>query len=648
MIIRKEHALALIATRKDELEDHPIHQLSTNVEAEPFIELEFANLMRMERPLEYTLTYWGRALANIIKEMVDKNIIDHPSNWDERYRWIGSEILMMIETAIKNDDIPGELTLSELEKRGFIEERKIEKKGVFKVINKYAKDIYNVFVNTHPKLIVNKELYEYIKNMPAGPTNSSRLPAGGRFPLILESMRLIAFSVPTSDIYNVTGLGQYIKEACKYIAPAFDILISEDIMLSVEKIVDYGVEELTDTEKEFLMACAYINGDGELLPAGENLLEAYRIWKEHEFKPVKTFNVDLIDIELLKGIKESWDKHKENPEILPTSDTLIDILLYRPAKEYKHLFNYYGRRIYQDIGYQRKEEIKKKFEDVKTVEELFKSFYEKGNRWREKMGDVVQESLYTLESFNLIHAEELNEKKVYYLTEFGNKVLEDIDKRGIRDIPSTSVKAITITNREFGSPNINWYEEAKDRLLIGVAEPTEAGKFYADLAYNIRRLPHITRFELKVLQTIPEKGFFISDVYSKFDETWQEEISYALNKLEARGYIDILQNEAIILTEAGKLIKRALSGTPEGFANPITPLAVRVLEALREVGTVYTKEHKIRVLPKNIKKAVKISGLDPVTFGKEMLILRASKLAGKSSVNEAGLMILEALDLLNE
>ncbi len=647
MIIRKEHALALIITREDELNKHPIHQLSTDSEATPFIELEFANLMRMERPLEYTLTYWGRALANIIKEMINNNLIDHPSNWDEKYRWIGSEILMMIETAIKNDDIPGELTLNELEKRGFIEERKIEKKGIFKVINKYAKDIYEVFINAHPKLIINKELYEYIKNMPAGPTNSSRLPAGGRFPLILESMRLIAFSVPTSDIYNVTALGKNVKEACNYIAPAFDILVSEDIMLSVEKVVDYGTEELTDTEKEFLLACAYINENGDLLPAGEYILEAYRIWKEHEFKPVKTFNVDLIDIELLKGIRECWDKHKDNPEILPTSDQLIDILLYKPAKEYKHLFNYYGRRIYQDIGYQRKEEIKKKFEDVKNVEELFKSFYEKGNRWREKMGDVVQESLYTLESFNLIRTKELEEKKVYYLTEFGKKVLEDVDKRGVRDIPSTSVKAITITNKEFGAPNINWYEEAKDRLLIGVAEPTEAGKLYADLAYNIRRLPHITRFELKVLQTIPEKGFFISDVYSKFDETWQEELSYALNKLEARGYIDILQNEAIALTEAGALIKRALSGTPEGFANPITPLAVRVLEALREVGTVYTKEHKIRVLPKNIKQAVKISGLDPVTFGKEMLILRASKLAGKSSVNEAGLMILEALDKLN-
>jgi hypothetical protein len=139
----------------------------------------------------------------------------------------------------------------------------------------------------------------------------------------------------------------------------------------------------------------------------------------------------------------------------------------------------------------------------------------------------------------------------------------------------------------------------------------------------------------------------VKDVYELFDETWKEEVEYALNKLEARGYIDILQNEAIVLTEAGKLIKRALSGTPEGFANPITPLAVRVLEALRKVGTLYEKEKKVRVLPKNFAEAMKLSGLDPDSFEKELIVLRASNLIGKNSINEAGLLILEALEKLN-
>jgi len=28
----------------------------------------------------------------------------------------------------------------------------------------------------------------------------------------------------------------------------------------------------------------------------------------------------------------------------------------------------------------------------------------------------------------------------------------------------------------------------------------------------------------------------LEDVYAKFDESWKEEVTYALNKLEARGF----------------------------------------------------------------------------------------------------------------
>ncbi|WP_163327669.1 DUF505 domain-containing protein [Desulfurobacterium thermolithotrophum] len=647
MVIRKEHALALLRIREEELKKAPTCQLFAKSEEPPFIELERMNLVRMERPLEYSLTYWGRVLANLIDDMIQKGLIEHPSKWNEEFRWLGSEIIMMIETAIENEDIPGPLTEGELEKRGFIEERKVEKKGTFKAINKYAKDIYEIFKNAHPRLIIDRDLYQYIKDMPEGPAESSMLPSGGRFPLLMGAMRLLAFSVPTSDVYALTALGKEIKKACEYLAPSFETVISEDIMNSLAKVIDEGIEALTEEEKEVLMALAYIDNNGEILPAGEHLLEAYRIWKERSFKPVKSINVEILDAELLKAIQEVWKHHENDPSVMPTVDELVHYMLYKPTKEYKDLIEHYGRRLYQDLGYQKKEEIKNKFSEVKTVEELFKSFYEKGNKWYEKMYDVIQESLYTLESFNLIHAEEKEGKKVHYLTEYGKKVLEDMERRGVREIPAVAVKAITITNKEFASPNVDWYKKGVDAQLIGGGEATEAGKMYAEMAYQIRRLPHITRFELQVLHKLPEKGFFVKDVYEQFDETWKEEVEYALNKLEARGYIDILQNEAIVLTEAGKLIKRALSGTPEGFANPITPLAVRVLEALSKVGTLYEKEKKVRVLPKNFKEAMKLSGLDPDTFEKELIVLRASNLIGKSSINEAGLLILEALEKLN-
>ncbi len=659
MLIRKEHALALMAIRGGEKKGEEVHQLTDERQVPPFEELELQGLVRMEKPLSYTLTYWGRALADLIEKMASEGVIEHPSDWDDEFRWLGSEVLMMIESALKNDGIVmtesalksggvvEQLMLSELRKRGFVKEEKVEKKGQFWKINEFARDVFQIFENSRPRLLVSRELYEYIRKMPSGPAESSMLPAGGRLPLILESMRLIAFSVPTSDIYTMTALGKLIKQACETLAPSFETVISEDILLSLEKLIDEGFESLSDSEKEVLLACAYVDAQGNLLPAGEYLLEAYRVWKERTFRKVKTINVDILDAEILRGIDEVWKHHESDPSTLPTVEEIVHYLFYKPLKEYKKLLEHYGRKLYQDLGYQKKEEIRKKFKEAKTVEELFKSFYEKGNEWFKKMFDIVQESLYTLESFNLVKAQEFEGKKVHRLTEFGKKVLEDMKQRGFREIPSVAVKAITISNKEFASPNVKWFEEAAKAYLVGGGEPTQSGKLYGELAYSIRRLPHITRFELAVLHKIPEKGFFVKDVYSLFDKTWHEEIEYALNKLEARGYIDILQNEAIITTDVGKLIKRALSGTPEGFANPITPLGVRVLEALRQVGTLYVKEKKVRILPKNIKEAVKLSGLDPETFEKELIILRNAGLVGKSSINEAGLLILEALKALN-
>ena len=651
MLIRKEHAIALFDLLKHEREreNTSIHYTITPEREPIFQELEFQNLTELYNPLEYGLTYWGRALVTILEEMVEKGLIPHPEHWDDNFRWLGTEVITMIADAIENRDLPGELTEKALEERGFIEVRKEEKKGEYKAINQYAKDIYEIFKNATPRLEISKELAEYIKGTPVGPNESGKLPEGGRYPELLESMRLIAFSVPNSDIYAFTGLGKAVKEALQYIAPSLPVLISEDILYSLVKILDEGFENLTDTEKETLWELGLVDEEGNFYPGGEKLLEVYRLWKDKEFPPVKTFNIEILEAELLKTIDYIWnEEYTKNPEIVPTTEQIVHFLLEKPLKEYKHLVEYYGRKINQDFNYKKKEEIRKKFAEVKSVEELFKHFYEKGNEWYEKLYDVVQEALYTLEAFGLITTEEHKGEKVHKLTDHGKEVLEDMKQRGIREITSTAVKAITITNREISAPNVDWYNQAVEEKLVGAGEPTVAGKLYSRLAYEIKRIPHITRFELQVLHKIPAKGFFLKDVYAQFDETWKEEVTYALNKLEARGYLNILQNEAVILTEVGQLIKEALAGVPEGVAQPLTPIAVRILEALRKVGSLYVKEERVRILPKNIEEALRLTGLDKKTFDKELVVLRVAGLIGRTSINKAGLMVLKALELLNK
>ena len=151
-----------------------------------------------------------------------------------------------------------------------------------------------------------------------------------------------------------------------------------------------------------------------------------------------------------------------------------------------------------------------------------------------------------------------------------------------------------------------------------------------------------------VLHKIPEYGMFLDELFKEFDETLKEEIQYAVNKLEARYILDVLPNNGIRLTEAGKLLKKALSGVPEGIANPINPVIVRILQAIKQVGNLYVKEKRVRILPKNWEKAIKLSGLDKETFEKEIAVARLAGFIGKTSIHESGLEVLEAVELMNK
>ncbi|WP_029523111.1 DUF505 domain-containing protein [Persephonella sp. KM09-Lau-8] len=650
MVIRKEHALALLNAKSQE-EKGLACQITIKAEEDPYVELELQNLLEQgNSPIEYTLTYWGRNLVYILEEMIKKGLIKHPSEWDDRFRWIGSEVIAMIEAAILSGGLTGEETFEPLKQRGFAQEVHEEKKGWFKEINEYAKAIYDIYTKAKPRLVISKELGSYIASMPTGPAETKMLPEHGRFPLVLESMRLISFSVPNSDVYTLSGLGQAVQKVVQTMAPSLETIINEDYMYALLKVLDSGMDALTPQEAEVLEELAFIDAEGNILPAGEALLEVYKLWSEREYRPVKTFNLETLDEELLIGIEKVWEKNKTNPEIVPTAEEIVHYLMEKPLKEYKHLIEFYGRMINQAMGYQKKEELKKKWAELFTIEDLFKHFWEKGNQWYEKLYDTVKESLYSLEAFELVKSEidEKTGKTVYKLTNHGKRVLQDIKEKGVREITSTAVKAISITKTEFGAPNYHWYEEAVNEHLVGGGYPTKSGQLYEELAYSVRRLPNLTRFELMVLHKIPEYGMFLDELFKEFDETLKEEVQYAVNKLEARYILDVLPNNGIRLTEAGKLLKKALSGVPEGIANPINPVIVRILQAIKQVGNLYVKEKRVRILPKNWEEAIKLSGLDKETFEKEIAVARLAGFIGKTSIHESGLEVLEAVELMNE
>ena len=646
MIIMKEHALALLAVKEALRKGEPTYKVKEKTrEEEVFIELEAQNLVRLKNPLEYVLTYWGEALVSLLHEMIDKGYIPHPETWDEHFRWIGSEIISMIYSTIVNDGRAGEKIEHALAERGFLEEKEIPKKGKIKTVNDYAKRIYEIYEEITPRLEISKELAEYIRKMPPGPAEKSMLPEGKHFPLLLESMRLIAFSVPNSDVYALTGLGQAVEQALRLMPLSLETVISEDILEDFILALDEGIEKLPEAGQEVLFALGLFDDKGNLLPPGEKLLEVYRLWKKGQYGFHRTFNLEVFEEEILKTIDKLLKKHQEQAGPLPTKDEIVSEMFLRPLKEYKHLLGFYGRRINQDFNYKKKEEIKKKFEELKTVEDLFKHFYEKGGKWHKKMMDLVSEALYSLESFDLITTELTDKGELYYVpTEHGKKVLEDLERHGIRDISATGVKAITITKREFFAPNYEWYKQAVEETLVSAGAPTDSGRLYSELAYKIKRKPHLTRFELMVLHKIPKAGMFLSELFNEFDEVLKEEVHLAVEKLQARGFLDVLPNEGLVLTKAGELIKEAVSSVPEGLSNPVNPFMFRIVEAIAKVGNLYVKEEKVRILPKQFEEVEKMTGLDHDTFLNELSLLRLIGILGQNSLHKSGLALIKAVE----
>jgi len=338
---------------------------------------------------------------------------------------------------------------------------------------------------------------------------------------------------------------------------------------------------------------------------------------------------------VLKTIAAQWKKAEEtNPEERPTFEVLRRAMIDRKVAEYKALLEKYGRKL---------SEVPEKFrliaERVQGAKDLAK--------WYDDNFDL-REALASLESFELIETGEDDKgKEVFYLTGWGEEVLSDQNQQQ-RDVSATAVKAITMTRRTFSAPGFAWWNEAHEQGLVGSAEPSSSGLLYAQLAEHVERLPHLSKYELLVFHAIPARGLSEEEVYAALEKKLdRERIRWALEKLEARHLIDRLPDGNVVETKAGEILDRALAGVPEGFGNPVNPTIFRLIEALRAVGNLYVKEKRVRILPRNLKEAIELSGLPKDVFDNALEAARVAGFVGRNSVNEAGLLLLEAAKAMN-
>ena len=579
MVITKRHAEILEKLQRSSGE-FSVEGWS-DFDRETLWHLELSGLVRPVGVNVYDLTFSGNVLAEMLKDMNERGILDFRS-WDESFRWIGSEIISMVRyLKTSNSSIKG-VYREELEKRGFSKDGKL---------TQYAYTLDEIYESLHPRFIVNSAIAESLRSVPEGPGKSKALPVKGDVLLQLESMRLIAFSVPRSDIYSLTGLGQQIKAALlKGVVVSDELVLDELILDSVAKA--YQGESITEPERKDLMERGIMGFSGKLLPAADHLYLAWQIYRKGPYTMTPSFQISKDEVRVLKTIENLWKKNGENPEIYP---------------------------------------------DHKQIEK------EMCPEWNMK-DYSVKLALYNLEGFGLIKSEEYRSggKRVlvYNLTSYGREVLDDQSKKE-RSISSESVKAITMTKKEFAAPNMEWYEKAREEGLVSENSPTKSGKLYTRLSVEIDRKPLITSPEMEVLRKIP----YISAI-SIEDMGLSDEELLALEKLEAKNLVEILPTETVVLTKAGQMMKKALAGVPSGVGTPVTPIVIRLLQAIRKVGGTYVKENRIRIKPENWKAIEAEVGVDPDTFNDTMMIAKSAKYIGKDSITEAGKMLLEAVDEL--
>lgn len=231
MVIKKKHAEALERLLKDEEQALPFTPLE-EVDEPTARELELMGLLRFASPVRLVPTYWGRELAYLLRELYAMGPRPYaeeegagtwvvreawglrpPEAWAEEFRFLGSEIVAMLEAADRAGQVGPEgvepLMARGLAARVWDRERKKE----YVALTEQGRRALGIYRALEPGLEVDAALAELIRKLPLGPAEAARLSAKEHEKNLLEAMRLIAYSVPQTEVFTFTALGQAVKRA---------------------------------------------------------------------------------------------------------------------------------------------------------------------------------------------------------------------------------------------------------------------------------------------------------------------------------------------------------------------------------------------------------------------------------------------------
>jgi len=660
MLITKAHLLVLQELANGEAAGHAVRTLAED-EAQEHIyrELELQGLLLLEVPRAYRLTGAGREALGILEAMrkaagqAQGPYTPHPhplplqfEELKNDWRFLGSDILAALHAAQQKKGRVGPLTAQVLSARGLTEgvHDTLEKRS-FMRLNQHGEAWIN-FANRHrSRLEINGDLANSIRHMHPGYTGRPDLNMPDEQIPLLEVMDLLTWSVPERTVYALTELGRAVYEALlkEGYAP-IDAVLDEPTLEVLALLVSQGSDALTSEQLLNLQTLGYVELDGTVSAAGQAAMRAYSLLVAPQFsegksqEQIRTFAITEPEIELLAAVKQLTEP-ANSPQLQADKKTLHRVLVDRMVKRYQELVGRYGRTLEERLPKKRKAVAL--LEQLKDHDDWFNTFWD------------LDELLVSLEAFDLLRTEVEETKTVYRLTPNGHKILAE-QQGSSRDITATAVKVLTTAVTRFHAPADSWVEQAREEGLIGTGGVSKLGRFYADLAEQCVRIPALTREEAEVLVNLPEtvretgSSHRLASTSTAKDQSSldEEKRDWALEKLEARGLIERLVDGQVMRTEAGQLLAKAVSGAMQ-LGHPVTPAIVRLLTAIRQVGTLYIKEQKVRMMPHNWAEEERLTGLGPQEFKEAVHIARMGHYVGEANITEAGLDLLAVLELLN-
>ncbi len=464
-------------------------------------------------------------------------------------------------------------------------------------LSEAGREVYNAYGKARTLIYITPEIAEFLLSIPPGPAPYDELvrlkDAGGYSAHVinaLEATRLLKISPPTKE-GSIYMLTPLGRRVRKAL---FKIPIYDSVILIDEHIVDVLLRgKRSIAEETELKTMHLIGSDGKPTEAGHELAAGYRESRKTQVR-ITPFSVSLEEIGVLKVVSELINKLPDRP--YPTLDDI--------AKN-------------------------------------------------SSIGEKVVMMLHLLESKELVVRYEYKGKDTYKATELGELVLKKLGSIK-RNITSSATKAINYVLID-RTPKPEWVSEAR-RLGLIHNDVTDKGWFLLELSARVIRKPVLTKYDALILQKVPSKGIKLSELTRwLIDEGINEElIKYAVSECESKGYVEVLPNDYVILTEVGLLMKEVITSavTKELIQSEIsiTPTLYNVLYTiernLSELKKVWAKgdgrklvNEEARVIYNNLKNIASIT-LDEVV--KAVVQLRGYGLLGRAGITGAGRKLLEA------